>query len=272
MGAAAEGPCGFFKSPLWPSVCGNGPAVNGLTMNGSTLFGIFLRSLTIQVSFNFWRMQNLGFAFAMLPLIRRQEGDRIRIAASLARHLQMINTHPYLVAPVIGAVARIEEEGRATEAVDLKEALMGPYAAIGDSFFWGALRSFSAVGAVIVAFTGTFPAPLAFLLLYSPAHLWVRGKGFLEGYRQGKSGINFIRELDLPGAAAKVRFLSLILIGVLAAVAMDMACRPWSLLPEIPARAAALILLILIFLGVRRGISPVRVLYGMTLLSMVLSI
>jgi PTS system mannose-specific IID component len=272
MGATAEGSCGFFESPLQPPICGKRPVVNGLMMNGSTLFDIFLRSLTIQASFNFWRMQNLGFAFAMLPLIRRQTGERMRIAASLARHLRMINTHPYMVAPVIGAVARIEEEGRATEAADLKEALMGPYAAIGDSFFWGALRSFSAVGAVIVAFTGSFPAPLAFLLLYSPAHLWVRGKGFLEGYRRGKSGIDFIRRQDLPGAAIRVRYLSLILIGVLAAVAMDMACRPWNLLPEIPAMAAALILLTLIFLGVRSGISPVQVLYGMTLLSMVLSI
>jgi mannose PTS system EIID component len=241
-------------------------------MNGSTLFGIFLRSLTIQVSFNFWRMQNLGFAFAMLPLIRRQDGDRMRIAASLARHLQMINTHPYMVSPMIGAVVRIEEEGRVPEAADLKEALMGPYAAIGDSFFWGALRSFSSVGAVIVAFTGTFPAPLAFLLLYSPAHLWVRGKGFLEGYRLGKNGINFIRGLNLPGAAARVRFLSSILIGVLAAVSMDMAFRSCNFLPVIPVRALVLILFILIFLGVRKRVSPVQVLYGMTLLSMVLSI
>jgi mannose/fructose/N-acetylgalactosamine-specific phosphotransferase system component IID len=247
-------------------------AGNGLMMNRSTLFGIFLRSLTIQVSFNCWRMQNLGFAFAMLPLIRRQDGDPARIAASLARQLQMINTHPYMASPMIGAVARIEEEGLATEAVALKEALMGPYAAIGDSFFWGALRSFSAVGAVIVAFTGTFPAALAFLLLYSPAHLWVRGMGFFEGYRLGKNGINFIRGQDLPRVTVWVRFLLLILIGVLAAVAMDMASRPWNLLPLIPARAAALILLVLIFWGVRKGISAVQVLYGMTLLSMVLSI
>jgi len=240
-------------------------------MKRSTLLGIFLRSLTIQVSFNFWRMQNLGFAFAMLPMIRQQDGDRMRIAASLASHLQMFNTHPYLVAPVIGAVVRIEEEGRTPEAVDLKQALMGPYAAIGDSFFWGALRSFSAVGAVIVAFTGTLTAPLAFLLLYSPSHLWVRGKGFLEGYRRGKSGIDFIRGLDLPGAAGRIRFLSLILIGVLAAVAVEMACRPRDFLPEIPARAAALGLLILFSLGVHKRISPVKILYGTTLLCMVIS-
>jgi mannose PTS system EIID component len=240
-------------------------------MKRSTLFLIFLRSLTIQVSFNFWRMQNLGFAFAMLPMIRQQDGDRMRIAASLASHLQMFNTHPYLAAPVIGAVVRIEEEGRTPEAVDLKTTLMGPYAAIGDSFFWGALRSFSAVGAVIIAFTGILAAPLAFLLLYSPFHLWVRGKGFLEGYRRGKNGIDFIRGLDLPGAAGRIRLLSLIPIGVLAAVAVEMALQPWNFLPEIPARAAALCLLILFSLGIHKGISPVKILYGMTLLCMVIS-
>jgi len=261
----------ILKSPLWPPVCGDVPAVGGLMMNGSTLLGIFFRSLTIQVSFNFWRMQNLGFAFAMLPLIRHREGDQVRIAAFLSSHLQMFNTHPYLASPVIGAVVRIEEEGRTSEAVDLKKALMGPYAAIGDSFFWGALRSFSAVGAVIVAFMGTLTAPLAFLLLYNPFHLWVRGKGFLEGYRRGKSGIDFIRGLDLPGAAGRIRFLLLILIGILAAVAVEMACRPRDFLPEIPARAAALGLLILFSLGVHKGISPVKILYGMPLLCMVIS-
>ncbi|MBN2439331.1 MAG: PTS system mannose/fructose/sorbose family transporter subunit IID [Deltaproteobacteria bacterium] len=239
-------------------------------MKSSTLLGIFLRSLTIQVSFNFWRMQNLGFAFAVLPMIRRQDGDPIRIAASLTGHLQMFNTHPYMVAPVIGAVVRIEEDGRTSEAVELKKALMGPYAAIGDSFFWGALRSFSAVGAVIVAFTGNLAAPLAFLLLYNPCHLWVRGKGFLEGYRRGKSGIDFIRELDLPAAAGRIRFLSLILIGVLAAVTVEMACLPRDFPSEIPA-AAALGLFILSALGIHKGISPVKILYGMTLLCMGIS-
>jgi PTS system mannose-specific IID component len=261
----------ILKNPLWPPVCGDGLAYGGLMMKRSTLLGIFLRSLTIQVSFNFWRMQNLGFAFAMLPMIRQQDGDRMRIAASLASHLQMFNTHPYLVAPVIGAVVRIEEEGRTPEAVDLKKALMGPYAAIGDSFFWGALRSFSGVGAVVLAFSETLLAPLAFLLLYTPAQLWVRGKGFLEGYRRGKSGIDFIRGLDLPGAVVRIRFLSLILIGILAAVAVEMASRPRDFLPEIPARAAALGLLILFSLGVHKGISPVKILYGMTLLCMVIS-
>ncbi len=150
-------------------------------------------------------MQNLGFAFALLPLIRR-ECDPRRLAESLRSHLQMFNTHPYLTAPVIGAVARIEEEGDTAAAEHLKKAVMGPYAAIGDPFFWGALRPFSAVVAVILALKGILLAPLAFLLLYNPAHLWVRGKGFIEGYRQGKGSIEFIRGLNLPAVTGRIRF------------------------------------------------------------------
>lgn len=263
----------ILKSPLWPPVCGDGPAHGGLMMKRSTLLGIFFRSLTIQVSFNFWRMQNLGFAFAMLPLIRHREGDQVRVAAFLSSHLQMFNTHPYLASPVIGSVTGIEEDGGVPETVeDLKKVLMGPYAAIGDSFFWGALRSFSAVGAVIVAFTGSLTAPLAFLLLYTPAQLWVRGMGFLEGYHRRRNGIDFIRGLDLPGAAGKIRLLLPILIGVLAAVAVEMTCRlPQHVLPEIPLRAAAAVFLILTFLGVRKGISQVKILYGMAIICMVIS-
>ena len=242
-------------------------------MKRRTLFSIFMRSLTIQVSFNFRRMQNLGFAFAMFPLIAEQRKDRTETGVFLARHLRMFNTHPYLVPSVIGSVARIEEEAFAAEsAEDLKKALMGPYAAIGDSFFWGALRSFSAVAAVILALAGTLLAPLAFLLLYTPAQLWIRVKGFLEGYRCGRNGIDFIRALDLPKESVKIRYCSLILIGSLAAVAVDTACRSWSFPPELPGGAVGSVLFLLAFAGVRLGISSVKILYGMSLLCMLLPI
>jgi mannose/fructose/N-acetylgalactosamine-specific phosphotransferase system component IID len=236
----------------------------------SVLVNIFLRSLTIQASFNFKRMQNLGFAFTMLPLIRKY--DPQRIVDSLISHLQMFNTHPYLAAAVIGSVVRLEEDGDMVEADHLKKAVMGPYAAIGDSFFWGALRLFSAAGAVILAHQGFLLAPLVFLLLYSPAHLWVRGRGFFEGYRQGSHSIDFIRGLDLPGLTGRIRILSLILTGALAAVVVEMAYSRRDFLPEIPVKAVALTLILLCFLGIRGGISPLKILYGMTFLCLALSI
>jgi PTS system mannose-specific IID component len=178
----------------------------------------------------------------------------------------MFNTHPYLASSVIGSAAGMEEEGVAPEEVeDLKKALMGPYAAIGDSFFWGALRSVSGVGAVILAFSGTLLAPLPFLLLYTPAQLWVRGAGFLEGYRRRRNGIDFIRKLDLPGATGKVRLLLL-------AVAVETAGRfSLPVLPELPLKAAAALLLLLIFFAIRKGISQVGILYGIAIICMVVS-
>ena len=243
-----------------------------ITVKRSVLLNIFMRSLTIQSSFNFGRMQNLGFAFAMLPLIRSGEGDRRRMAAPLARHLQMFNTHPYLAAPVIGAVVKLEENGRGEEADHLKKVLMGPYAAIGDPFFWGALRTLSAAAAVILAFQGYLAAPLAFLLLYNPAHLWIRGKGFWEGYRRGKEGIAFIRGQDLPALGGRIRVLSLILIGILAATAADTVWRSLTFPAEFTLKIAALSLILLYFLAVRRGISSAGILYGTALLCMALSI
>ena len=255
-----------------PPVGENRPG-RAILMKRSTFFSIFMRSLTIQVSFNFRRMQNLGFAFAMFPLIAEQRKNRREGEVFLARHLQMFNTHPYLVSSVIGSVTRIEEEACTPEsAEDLKKTLMGPYAAIGDSFFWGALRSFSAVGAVILALAGILLAPLAFLLLYTPTQLWVRVKGFLEGYRYGRNGIDFIRVLDLPKESVKLRYLLLILISSLAAVAVDTASRSWNFPPEMPGGAVGSVLLLLVFAGVRLGISSVKILYGTSLLCMALSI
>ncbi len=240
-------------------------------MKKTVLLRIFLRSLTIQASFNFYRMQSLGFVFSLLPLTGR-EGDRERLSQSLTRHLEMFNTHPYLTGLVIGAVTRLEEDGDTAEADHLKKAVVGPYAAIGDPFFWGALRSLSSATAVLLALKGILLAPLALLILHNPTHLWVRGKGFIEGYRRGKGSIDFIRVLDLPGVAGRIRMLSLIVIGILAAVAAEMACHSWTFLPEIQAKAILLVLITLCFAGVRKGISPVKILYGITILCMVLSI
>lgn len=240
-------------------------------MKKTVLFRIFLRSLTIQASFNFYRMQSLGFAFSLLPLTRQEEDPRRR-AESLSRHLEMFNTHPYLTALVIGSVVRLEEDGDIEAADHLKKAVMGPYAAIGDPFFWGALRSFSSATAVLLALKGVLLAPLALLLLHNPIHLWIRGKGFIEGYRRGERSIDFIRVLNLPGAAARIRLLALVLIGILSAVAAEMASRSWTFLPGIPVKVSVLVLIILCFTGVRGGISPVSILYGMTLLCMVLSL
>jgi len=211
-------------------------------------------------------MQGLGFAYAMAPLAA-ERGERVQpeTSALLARHLQRFNTHPYLAAPLIGSVTRLESENRFSEVNDLKNALMGPYAAIGDSFFWSSLRPLSGIAAVCIAFKGILLAPLLFLVLYTPAHLWVRIRGFITGWQQGKNGIEFIRRLDLPEKSRWTRWCSTVLLGIGAYLASTAEQIHTLFQPFILGQVGGLLVILASFLAVRKGLSPLTILYGSVL-------
>ena len=244
-------------------------------MKKMTLMKIFLRSFFIQTTLNFRRMQNLGFTMAIIPLIREWRLQQKDSEGMLTRHLQMFNTHPYFSAPVIGSVVRLEEEqggkGDALEIIALKQSLMGSYAAIGDIFFWGALRPFAAIIAVILAYMGLIIAPIAFLLIYTPAHFWIRLKGFIEGYRLGKNGFEFIRTLDLPRVAVKIRWLSLIILaGSIIWLSYD-GYWPFMNTPAVIMKLVALASVLLCLLLIKQGVSQIYIIYGSVVMFLLIS-
>ena len=77
------------------------------------LVSTFLRSFTIQGSWNYRTMLGGGFAFAMLPVLRWvSRNDREALARGLTRHLEHFNAHPYMASLALGATARLElDEG-----------------------------------------------------------------------------------------------------------------------------------------------------------------
>jgi len=232
-------------------------------LNRKGLVQILLRSLLIQASWNFSRMQGLGFAYAAAPLAGEKAGaEDPETRAFLGRHLQRFNTHPYMAAPIIGSVARLELEGRSSEAAELKDALMGPYAALGDPFFWSALKPFSAVAALCLAIQGYLLAPVVFLLIYNPVPFRVRIRGFLEGWRHGKNGIDFVRRLDLPEQTRRLRWGSAILLAVLAVLASSVGPLPAPLEPGLWVKAAGLLVVLAGYAAVKKGLSALAILYG----------
>jgi mannose/fructose/N-acetylgalactosamine-specific phosphotransferase system component IID len=245
-------------------------------MERSGLAGIFLRSLFVQSSFNFWRMQNLGFVFSLVPLIRHLERGGRNIPEFLGKHLQMFNTHPYFSGPLIGSVVMMEEgiadnNGKpADDTAAVKQSLMGPYAALGDSFFWGSLRPFSAIVGVTAAVAGSPIAPAAFFFLYNPSHLWVRCAGFIAGYRRGRLGVEFVRGLDLLTTAKRLRWASLAVLGVLAGIASQQACGVVAG-PDILIKTFLLALILLLYFAMKRGISQIKLLYGLALVLFIVS-
>lgn len=152
--------------------------------------GVFIRSNLFQGSWNFERMQALGFCFSMVPAIRRlyPENNDDRKQA-IKRRLEFFNTHPYVAAPVLGITMAMEEQRANGAPIDdaainsIKVGLMRSLAGVGDPIFWGTVRPvFAALGAGI-AMSGSLLGPLLFFILFNLVRLATRYYGVAHGYR-----------------------------------------------------------------------------------------
>ncbi len=186
-----------------------------------TLARVFLRSLFLQATWNRRGMQNLGFAYAIEPALRALYPDPVRREEALRRHLGFFNCHPYMAAAILGGAIHHEERVAAglepVEApLDYKQALQGPLAAVGDGFFWTALRPFfGALGAVGALALG-LPAVWAAVILYNLVHLSLRVSLFRAGYRRGDALVPLLAGLSLPVVADRLRTAGAALAGVAA--------------------------------------------------------
>lgn len=188
----------------------------------SDVRGVFIRSNLFQGSWNFERMQALGFCFSMVPVIRRlypQNNDDRKQA--IKRHLEFFNTHPYVAAPVLGVTMAMEEQRANGAPIDdgainsLKVGLMGPLAGVGDPIFWGTVRPvFAALGAGI-AMSGSLLGPLLFFVLFNLVRLLTRYHGVAYGYRKGVKIVNDMGGGVLQKMTEGASILGLFIMGAL---------------------------------------------------------
>jgi PTS system mannose-specific IID component len=188
----------------------------------ATLVRVFWRCLFLQASWNRRGMQNLGFAFAIDPALRRLYPEPEARAEALHRHLGFFNCHPYMAAAILGGAIHHEErvavglepgEG----PLQYKSALQGPLAALGDGFFWTALRPFAGALGAAGALAVGWPGVVAALLVYNAVHLGLRVQLFRAGYAGGDAVVARIAGLGLPVLAERLRTASAALCGVSAA-------------------------------------------------------
>ncbi len=168
-------------------------------------------------------MQSVGFAYAMDPALRRLYGDGGELRASRVRQLEFFNTHPYLAAAILGCTIRLEQDGGPDldERVRrVKNALMGAYGAIGDSFYWGGLRPLLILACVLAGFRQAGWAPWLFLCLFGGANLGGRTYFFVQGYRRGLGVVDAVNRLNLLEASRYTKALASVVLGALLATAV----------------------------------------------------
>ena len=149
------------------------------------------RSTFIQGSWNYERMQNGGWCFAMLPAIKKLYKTKEDRTLAMQRHLEFFNTHPYIASPIIGVTLALEEERANGAPVDdvaiqgVKVGMMGPLAGVGDPVFWFTVRPMLGALGASLALAGNILGPIIFFLAWNIirwAFMWYTQE---FGYRDG---------------------------------------------------------------------------------------
>jgi len=216
---------------------------------GAMPFGLhlslFLRSLLIQAGWNYQRMQNLGFVYALSPALRRAWPEPEKFAAAAVRHSATFNTQPYMAGFILGNVARMEEAaaasggGPAAEAriMGVRQALASSLASIGDRIFWGRLRPLTAEVCMLVwlaagvtfwivpgdragvSLWALLSGPAASVLFYSGFAFYIRWKGISVGYACGGSSSCGLDAFDWSGLIKRLSLAGLVLCAACIAAA-----------------------------------------------------
>jgi PTS system mannose-specific IID component len=164
---------------------------------------VLRRQFLLQGCWNYEGMQNVGFAYAILPALREFYAGRPDEALkAVKRHLEFFNTQPAMGAVILGAAVRLEEGVASGEADPrsigtFKVGLMGSLGAVGDAFFWGALRPVASAAGAILALLHPLLGIVVLLTIYNASHLPIRFRGFAAGMEGQERAVGWLRQASL---------------------------------------------------------------------------
>ncbi len=259
-------------------------------ITNADLRSVFWRSMLLEANFNFETMQNTGFAFALLPILKKLYKTRESMAAALQRHLQLFNTSTYGCTLILGLAAAMEEQNSRDEDFNaesinaVKLGLMGPLAGVFDSLFWGTLKVIAAGVGTSLALKGNPLGPILFILLFNVPHLVLRYNLTFIGY---KAGTKFLQRLSQNNVMDRLKdgaaILGLMVVGAMPATLMnihtplsfsagDAGSSLQGILDQILPAALPLGLTFLVYYFIKKGVKTTPLLIGLLLLGFIGSI
>ena len=162
-----------------------------VTLSKKDRMAVCWRSTFLQGSGNYERMQNGGWAYSMIPALKKLYTTKEDRAAALKRHLEFFNTHPYLAAPILGVTLALEEDRANGAPVDdvaingVKVGMMGPLAGVGDPVFWFTARPIIGALGASLAISGNIVGPILFFVLWNVLRIAFLCYTQEFGYRAG---------------------------------------------------------------------------------------
>jgi mannose/fructose/N-acetylgalactosamine-specific phosphotransferase system component IID len=169
---------------------------------------------SFQISWNYERMQALGFCWAIIPVLRYLHEDDRAFAEAMQRHLSFFNTSPIIGGPfILGSTIAMEESSTASSADGIKVAMMGPLAGIGDALTFVVYNSIIFILASQWAQEGLIIGPIFAAVMVLVPYYLVRRWQFNFGYRQGKNLVQHLASGALQRFNEGLIVLGLIVLG-----------------------------------------------------------
>ena len=129
--------------------------------------------LSAEMPLNFENMQGIAFCGSIAPILKKIYTKKEDLVDALKRHLLLYNCNITAGGLILGTTIAMEEQrsqnpdAMPAEAITgMKTGLMGPVAALGDSFDWGIIGTLFKIAAATLAASGN-PLALPVLLIFA---------------------------------------------------------------------------------------------------------
>lgn len=152
------------------------------------------RSLLLQASFNYERMQASGWLYGLLPALQKIHTNPRDLSRAMKGHMGFFNTHPFLATFVMGIVLAMERSKQNVNSIQSTKIAVGaPLGGIGDAMFWLTLLPICGGIGADLALQGSIMGAVVFFLLFNVVHFGLRFGLAHYAYRMGVAAIPVIK-------------------------------------------------------------------------------
>ena len=152
------------------------------------------RSLLLQASFNYERMQASGWLYGILPALKKIHTNKEDLSKAMQGHMGFFNTHPFLVTFVMGIVLAMERSKQNINSIQSTKIAVGaPMGGIGDAMFWLTLLPICGGIGADLALQGSIMGAIFFMVLFNAVHFALRFGLAHYAYRMGVAAIPMIK-------------------------------------------------------------------------------
>ncbi len=159
-------------------------------LDKATLNKMVWRSMNLQISFNYERMQAAGWLWGILPALEKIHTNKHDLSVSMKHNLEFFNTHPFLVTFVMGIVLSMEQNKADINSIRaVRVAAMGPLGGIGDALFWFTLVPITAGITANMAISGSMAGPILYFIITFGVQMGIRYWLMYWSYDMGTKAI-----------------------------------------------------------------------------------